>query len=163
MWFGHLIAGLVVAVPFGFDPVTILASLFFSWLPNFDAILVKLHFFKKDFHDGPTHSLIFSILVGLIVGISSLKYGLVAFLCCFLHCMCDIPTNTGISFFFPFKKGKVGVDLWKETGFWGLKSVIGYYKQKWAKILELLLVMIFIALYFLWPYYLKLPFPFIFR
>jgi len=147
MWLGHLVAGLIVSVPFGFDPITIFASMLFSWLPNFDAILVKLGLFKKDFHDGPTHSLIFSVIIGLIVGFFSLKYGIIAFLCCFVHCLCDIPTDSGIGFFYPFKKQKVSLNLWKETGFWGLKSVIGYYKQKWAKILELLLVVVFIVLY----------------
>jgi membrane-bound metal-dependent hydrolase YbcI (DUF457 family) len=146
MWFGHLISGLIISIPFGFDTFTILASIFFSWLPNIDVFFVKLGFLEKNFHGGPTHSFLFSTVVGLIVGTFSLKFGAIAFSCILLHCLCDLPTDAGINFFYPFKKN-VSLNLWKETGYWGLKSIDDYYKQKWAKILELLIAVIFIILY----------------
>jgi len=146
MWLGHFIAGLIISVFFSFDLATISVCMFFSWLPNSDAILVKLGLAGKEFHTGPTHSLVFSLFIGLVVSIFSLKYGFIAFLCSFTHLICDLPVNTGIDFLYPFKKRKVSLNLWKDTGFWERKSIIGYYKQKWAKILELLLFLLFIIL-----------------
>lgn len=146
MWFGHILTGLVVSSLFNFDARIILLCLFFSWLPNIDAIFVKMRFAKKGFHDGPTHSITFSIIFGLIASFFSLEYGTIAFLCYFLHLLCDLPTDTGISIFYPLTKKRYSLNLWKETGFWGNKSILGYYKQKWAKILEGLVIIILILI-----------------
>jgi len=146
MWFGHITIALIISALFYFDFRITLICLFFSWLPNVDTILVKLDMVKKEFHDGPTHSIIFSIIFGIIVSIFSLKYGLIASVCYFLHLVSDLPTDKGISLLYPFTKKKFTINLWKSTGFLDIKNMVEYYKQTWAKILELLLILILILI-----------------
>lgn len=146
MWFGHIVAGLIVAVLFGFDLTVIALAVFFSWLPNIDAFFVKLGFQTKEFHDGPTHSLGFAAVIGMLAGLIDPVYGLIAFLAIILHCLSDMPTDAGILFFYPLSKKNVSLNLWKETGFWGFSSIKGYYAQKWAIISESLSVIILIVL-----------------
>ncbi len=146
MWFGHLIVGLIIAVPFGFDAVAIALGLFFSWLPNVDALIARAGIRRNEFHDGPTHSIAFAIIIGGIVSLVSPIYGLIAFLGCFLHCLSDMPTNSGVPLFYPLSKKRITLNLWSETGFWGIQSIRGYYSQKWAKLSELFVVILLLIL-----------------
>lgn len=152
MQFGHVLLGLLIST-FDWNLKTILIVSFFSQLPNFDAFLVWLKIKPKSYHcaNSFTHTPLFALIVSLITSVFSIKYGVFAFITIMLHLMADLPTNTGIMLFYPFSKKKYTLNGWKETGFWGWKSVKGYYSQKWPWITESTILLLLILKLNIWP------------
>jgi len=140
MQLGHILLALLIAT-FDWKLKTILLIVFFSLLPNFDVFLVWLKIVPSSYHcaNSFTHTIVFALIVSGITLIFSAKYALFALITILLHLLLDSPTNTGIRFFYPISKKRYTINLWKETGFWGWKSLKGYYTQKYALITELLI------------------------
>ncbi len=148
MWFGHLIVALILASFYDFEPEIVLICMIFSLLPNIDTIFIRLHIANEAFHCGPTHSIFFAIIFGLIVFLISKRkeYGNLAFLCYLFHCIGDLPTDRGVMLLYPISTKRFSLNLWKDTGFWGLSSIKGYYAQKWALIIEGILLFLLVVI-----------------
>ncbi|RLG48277.1 MAG: hypothetical protein DRN92_01400 [Thermoproteota archaeon] len=142
MWLGHILSALLIA-SFSFTKENLAIALFFNWLPNIDALLVKAGVKPKEFHDGPTHSFLFALVAGLPLIFLSIEKGIISFLSILAHLICDFPTDKGIPLLYPMKR-RFSLNLWKETGFLGIKSVYGFYKQKSALLSEILLLAVLI-------------------
>ena len=149
MQLGHILIGLLLAT-FDWNLKSVILILFFSLLPNIDVVFVRLGLMKEENHccNSFTHSLLFAVAISLFVLIFSLKYAIFAFIAIVMHLIIDIPTDTGITLFYPFSRKRYSLNLWKNTGS-DFKGTIGYYKQKWPLILEgiiLILLLIFLII-----------------
>jgi len=138
MWLGHILAALFIA-SFYFNKENLAITLFFSWLPNIDALFVKAGIKPAEFHDGPTHSLLFALTIGLLPILFCMEKGILSFISIIAHLICDLPTDKGIPILYPWKR-RFSLNLWKETGFLGKDSIYGFYKQKSALLSEMLLL-----------------------
>jgi len=113
-------------------------------IPNIDGILAKWGIVDHgDFFHTPA--------IGLFVSAPLLSFSIELFFLGFfsflLHLVADIPTygnNFGIMVLYPFSEKKHTLGLWKDTGFFGWDSILGYYRQRWAVIFEGLVLLVFV-------------------
>ncbi|GEM_PF-1160444 len=146
MWAGHLIISLLI--PFLIGKTTLFAfivSVFYGLFPNLDGV-IEIALSKKGFHSGPFHSISAAFFFSIPLIFYSRFYFALGFLSYLLHLLADLPTDKGIEIFWPFIKKRYSLPLWKETGFFGISSIKGYYRQKWPKIIEFSLLILLILL-----------------
>ena len=132
MWLAHIAAGLSIAsYTDGLEPFVLANA--FHHLPSVDQLIVDTGLAKREFHDAELHTPFFAFGVAAITALFSWKYALLALICIGAHLLMDLPTDTGLMLLYPFSRRRFTLNLWKNTGGWGLKS---FYQQKWATALE---------------------------
>lgn len=108
-----------------------------QFLPNADSLVIRAGLAKPDFHGTYSHSLLF---IAVVWGTASLLVGpwlgAVAGVSILSHVAADMPTDTGIPLLLPFSQRRFSFNLWTNTGYWGRDMFAGYYRQRWAWILE---------------------------
>lgn len=108
-----------------------------QFLPNADSLLIRAGWAKPEFHGTWSHSLVFCLGVALLAVIAFGPWlGCLAGLSLAAHVVADMPTDTGIPLLLPFTRRRFSVNLWTNTGYWGWAMYVGYYRQRWAWILE---------------------------
>jgi membrane-bound metal-dependent hydrolase YbcI (DUF457 family) len=132
MWLAHVAVGLSIA-SYTDNPELIVLANVFHHLPSVDQLIVDTGLAKKEFHDAELHTPFFAICVAAVAALFSWKYALLALLCIGTHLLMDLPTDTGLMLLYPFSRRRFTLNLWENTGGWGLK---GFYRQKWAITLE---------------------------
>ena len=132
MWLAHVAVGLSIASYQDSLECVVLANVFHH-LPSVDQLIVDAGLAKKEFHDAELHTPFFALGVAAVTALFSWKYALLALICIGIHLLMDLPTETGLMLFYPFSRRRFTLNLWKDTGGWGLK---GFYRQKWAIALE---------------------------
>lgn len=136
MQLGHV--GLALAIA-AVDPrpETFAVVVAAQFLPNADSPVIRSGLAKPDFHGTYSHSLVFIALVGLMAGlVLGPELGLLAGASMLAHVVADLPTDTGIPLLLPFSRRRFSFKLWTNTGYWGRAMYVGYYRQRWAWILE---------------------------
>ena len=133
MWLAHIAAGLSIGSYTDSLESFLLANAFHH-LPSVYQLIVDTGLVKKEFHDGELHTPFFAFVVAAITALFSWKYALLALISIGTHLIMDLPTDTGLMLLYPFSRSRFTLNLWKNTGGWGLKT---FYKQKWAIILEI--------------------------
>jgi hypothetical protein len=132
MWLAHVAVGLSIASYTESIELMVLANAFHH-LPSVDQLIVDAGLAKKEFHDAELHTPFFGLCVAAVAALLSWKYALLALICIGTHLLMDLPTETGLMLFYPFSRRRITLNLWTNTGGWGLK---GFYRQKWAIALE---------------------------
>ena len=132
MWLAHVAVGLSIASYQDGLECVVLANVFHH-LPSVDQLIVDAGSAKKEFHDAELHTPFFALGVAAVTALLSWKYALLALICIGIHLLMDLPTETGLMLFYPFSRRRFTLNLWKDTGGWGFK---GFYRQKWAIVLE---------------------------
>ena len=132
MWLAHVAVGLSIASYTDSLELVVLANAFHH-LPSVDQLIVDAGLAKKEFHDAELHTPFFAFCVAAIAALLSWKYAVLALICIGTHLLMDVPTETGLMLLYPFSRRRFTLNLWKDTGGWGLK---GFYRQKWAIALE---------------------------
>jgi membrane-bound metal-dependent hydrolase YbcI (DUF457 family) len=136
MQFGHLGIALAIA---SIDPrpETFAVVAAAQFLPNADSLLIRVGWARPEFHGTWSHSLALCAGVGAVAAILFGPWlGVLALASIVLHVVADLPTDTGIPLLLPFSERRFSFDLWKNTGYWGRSMYAGYYRQRWAWILE---------------------------
>ncbi len=132
MWLAHVAVGLSIASYQDSLELIVLANALHH-LPSVDQLMVDARLAKKEFHDAELHTPFFVLCVSAVAALFSWKYALLALICIGTHLLMDLPTDTGLMLFYPFSRRRFTLNLWRDTGGWGLK---GFYRQKWAIALE---------------------------
>ncbi|RMG61381.1 MAG: metal-dependent hydrolase [Calditrichaeota bacterium] len=91
---------------------------------------------KGGFHCTVTHSLAFAVITALLIAPFSMHYAILAFLCLVTHYLADIGSTIGLPLLWPFSRRRFTLALFKDTGWWGMAMIVGYYKQPVAVVLE---------------------------
>ena len=133
MWLAHIAVGLSIASYTDCLECFVLANVFHH-LPSVDQLIVDAGLAKKEFHDAELHTPLFAFGVAAVAALFSWKYALLALICIGIHLLMDLPTDTGLMLLYPFSRRRFTINLWKNTGGWGLR---GFYRQKWALALEI--------------------------
>jgi len=134
---GHFAVSLAIATYFDWNLPTALYSVGIHWLPNADALAIKVGWAKDDFHCSITHTFLFTFALSGLIFIFSRYYGLLTLINLIAHMAADLPSTVGQQLFWPISKKKFTIALWKDTGFWGWETIKGSYKQKWPWILDI--------------------------
>lgn len=132
MWLGHIAMGLSIASYTDGVESFLLANAFHH-LPSVDGLIVSTKLVKEDFHGSELHTPFFAVAVAAVVALFSWKYALLALVSIGMHLLMDLPTDSGLTLLYPFSRRRFTLNLWKNTGVWGVK---GFYAQKWAIALE---------------------------
>ncbi|MDH4068270.1 MAG: metal-dependent hydrolase [Dehalococcoidia bacterium] len=132
MWLAHIAAGLSIGSYTHCLEGFLLANAFHH-LPSVDQLIVDTGLVKKEFHDAEMHTPFFALGVAAVTALFSWKYALLALICIGTHLLMDLPTDTGLMLLYPFSRRRFTLKLVKNTNGWGLR---GFYRQKWAIILE---------------------------
>ena len=133
MWLAHVAVGLSIASYTDSLELVVLANAFHH-LPSVDQLIVDAGLAKKEFHDAELHTPFFAFCVAAVAALFSWKFASLALICIGTHLLMDLPTETGLMLLYPFSRRRFTLNLWKNTGAWGLK---GFYRQKWATTLEI--------------------------
>lgn len=147
MQFGHVGIALAIAA---LDPKSETFAVVFAaqFLPNADSLVIRAGLAKPSFHGTYSHSLPFIAAtwaaatlalgpwLGFLAGISILS-----------HVLADMPTIPGIPILLPFSDRRYSFRLWYDSGYWGRDMYAGYYRQAWARRLELAVAIVVIILY----------------
>jgi membrane-bound metal-dependent hydrolase YbcI (DUF457 family) len=89
-----------------------------------DQLIVDTGLVKKEFHDAELHTPLFAFGVAAIVALFSWRYALLALICIGTHLLMDLPTDTGLMLLYPFSRRRFTLNLWKNTGGWGLQRLL---------------------------------------
>ena len=136
MQFGHLGIALAIA---SLDPrpETFLVVGAAQFLPNADSLIIRAGWAQPDFHGTWSHSLLCCGVVGAVaVALFGPWLGGLALASVVAHVLADLPTDTGLPLLLPLSRRRYSLNLWKNTGYWGRAMYVGYYRQRWAWILE---------------------------
>jgi membrane-bound metal-dependent hydrolase YbcI (DUF457 family) len=139
MQIGHAAVAMAITT-YGWDPKTAAVIWLAQFLPNFDAIPIRLGWADEDFHCTITHTLLFGVLTSLAFYLFGARYGVFAFISLMAHYAVDLGSSVGLPLFYPFWKRKFTFRLWEHTGSWGWATTKGYYVQKASWIAEGLVV-----------------------
>ena len=52
------------------------------------------------------------------------------------HYLADIGSTVGLPLLWPFSKKKFTLAFFKDTGYWGMDMLVGYYRQPMSWVLE---------------------------
>ena len=132
MWLAHVAVGLSIASYTDSLELVVLANAFHH-LPSVDQLIVDAGLAKEEFHDAELHTPFFAFCVAAVAALLSWKHAVLALICIGTHLLMDVPTETGLMLLYPFSRRRFTLNLWKDTGGWGIK---GFYRQKWAIALE---------------------------
>lgn len=136
MQFGHVGLALAVAAA---DPRPLTFAVVFAaqFFPNADSLVVRAGLARPEFHGTYSHSLLSIALVWAAATLLCGPWlGALAGASIALHVLADMPTDTGIPLLLPFSPRRFSFNLWRNTGYWGAAMFRGYYRQRWAWILE---------------------------
>lgn len=136
MQFGHFGIALAVA---SLDPrpETFAVVGAAQFLPNLDSLVVRAGWAHPDFHGTWSHSLLFCVATGAVATVLFGPWlGALALLSIVCHVVADMPTDTGIPLLLPLSRRRFSFHLWENTGYWGRSMYAGYYRHRWAWILE---------------------------
>ena len=128
MQVGHIAVGMAIST-YDWNLGTIAVVNGVHWLPNADVFLIKAGLAKDSFHCWITHTLLFAIVVSALFLPFSTKYALFALISLLAHYLADLPSDIGQQLLWPLSKKKFTLALWKDTGFWGWKTIKGGYAQ----------------------------------
>ncbi|MDY6970173.1 MAG: metal-dependent hydrolase [Spirochaetota bacterium] len=119
-----------------FSLESIAVAIIAHWLPNLDAIPIKLKWAKPSFHCTWSHSLLFSIVVSLILLLFNTSWAIITFVSLLIHYLADMPSSVGLPLLLPITNKRFSFRLWADTGYLGWETFKGSYIQAWPWILE---------------------------
>ena len=138
-----------------FSLESIAVAMTIHWLPNLDAIPIKLKWAKPSFHCTWSHTLLFAIIVTLLLLPFNLSWAIIAIVSLLCHYLTDLPSSIGLPLLMPLSRRRFSLRLWADTGYFGWETTKGSYIQAWPWILEGgAFLFLFIRLYqeSIWPF-----------
>ncbi|MBI4419231.1 MAG: metal-dependent hydrolase [Gemmatimonadetes bacterium] len=147
MQFGHVGMALAIATV---DPRPETFAVVFAaqFLPNADSLIIRAGLARPGFHGTYSHSVPFIVAVWLAAtALFGPWLGALAGLSIATHVVADLPTIPGIPILLPFSDRRFSFRLWHDSGYWGREMYAGYYRQPWARRLELAVALLVIGLY----------------
>lgn len=119
-----------------FSLESIAVSMAAHWLPNLDVIPIWLKIARPSFHCTWSHSLLFALILGLLLMIFNISWGILALVSILTHYLADLPSTIGLPLFMPLSNKRFSLRLWADTGHSGWETLKGSYIQAWPWILE---------------------------
>lgn len=147
MQLGHVGIALAIAAV---DPRPETFAVVFGaqFLPNADSLVIRAGLAKPTFHGTYSHSLLFIASTWFVATLVFGPWlGLLAGLSILTHVVADMPTIPGIPLLLPFSTRRFSFRLWRDSGYWGRAMYTGYYRQPWARRLELAVACLVMGLY----------------
>ena len=111
-----------------------------AYRPETDPFWVEM----GGFHCTVTHSILFAVVVSLPMALFSLQYAAFTFVALAAHYAADIGSSVGLPLLWPFTRKKYTLALFRDTGWWGMEMLAGYYRQPMAWVLEGTAVVFFV-------------------
>lgn len=142
MQLGHVPLALAIAT-YDWNPKMAIFCLGMHFLPNGDSLVVRAGFAKPEFHCTVTHSILFAVVISGLVALISPHYAAFAFVALVTHYLADIGSTVGLPLLWPFSKKKFTLALFKDTGYWGMDMLVGYYRQPMSWVLEGAVILFF--------------------